>query len=82
MWRAILSVITAPITAPTFFHTYVADVFTSMVKGETFAVHMAGVFPTLFHYGCIVFLIPASTSLFQSFRIFYGQFVSLHPVIF
>ncbi len=32
IWKAILAVVTAPLTAPTFFHTYVADVFTSMVK--------------------------------------------------
>lgn len=32
LWQAIFKVITAPITKPTFFHTYCADVFTSMVK--------------------------------------------------
>jgi hypothetical protein len=32
LWQAILSVVTAPLTLPTFFHTYVADIFTSMVK--------------------------------------------------
>lgn len=32
LWRAIFKVITAPLTKPTFFHTYCADVFTSMVK--------------------------------------------------
>ena len=32
MWKAIWHVITAPITSPTFFHTYIADIFTSMVK--------------------------------------------------
>ncbi len=32
MWVAIFKVVTAPLTKPTFFHTYCADVFTSMVK--------------------------------------------------
>ena len=32
MWRAIGAVVTAPLSSPSFFHTYVADVFTSMVK--------------------------------------------------
>mmetsp|Transcript_6754 Transcript_6754/g.18852 ORF Transcript_6754/g.18852 Transcript_6754/m.18852 type:complete len:883 (-) Transcript_6754:92-2740(-) len=32
LWVAIWEVITAPLTSPKFFHTYVADVFTSMVK--------------------------------------------------
>jgi len=32
LWRAIFAVITAPLTSPTFFHTYIADVMTSMVK--------------------------------------------------
>lgn len=32
MWDAIMKVWTAPLSSPTFFHTYVADVFTSMVK--------------------------------------------------
>jgi hypothetical protein len=32
LWHAIFQVISAPITKPTFFHTYVADIFTSMVK--------------------------------------------------
>jgi len=32
MWAAIARVVTAPVTSPIFFHTYVADVFTSMVK--------------------------------------------------
>jgi len=32
LWVAIWEVITAPLTSPNFFHTYVADVFTSMVK--------------------------------------------------
>ena len=32
LWKSIVAVITAPVTAPSFFHTYVADVFTSMVK--------------------------------------------------
>jgi hypothetical protein len=32
LWLAIWRVVTAPITSPKFFHTYVADVFTSMVK--------------------------------------------------
>jgi len=32
LWSAIIKVWTAPLTSPSFFHTYVADVFTSMVK--------------------------------------------------
>jgi len=32
LWIAIWEVVTAPLTSPKFFHTYVADVFTSMVK--------------------------------------------------
>ena len=32
MWRAIFEVVTAPMTAPTFFHGYVGDIFTSLVK--------------------------------------------------
>mmetsp|Transcript_15878 Transcript_15878/g.33577 ORF Transcript_15878/g.33577 Transcript_15878/m.33577 type:complete len:856 (-) Transcript_15878:67-2634(-) len=32
LWRAIRNVITAPLVSPTFFLTYVGDVFTSMVK--------------------------------------------------
>jgi len=32
MWRAIGAVVSAPLSSPSFFHTYVADVFTSMVK--------------------------------------------------
>lgn len=32
LWSAIREVITAPLTSPNFFHTYVADVFTSMIK--------------------------------------------------
>jgi len=44
LWRAIFSVITAPITAPTLFHTYIADVFTSMVK----------VFQDILWTGCFV----------------------------
>lgn len=44
MWKAIFHVISAPITAPTFFHTYIADVFTSMVK----------VFQDLFWTACFI----------------------------
>ena len=32
MWEAIWQVITAPLHSPSFFHGYVGDVFTSMVK--------------------------------------------------
>ena len=32
LWQAILKVICAPLHSPTFFHTYVGDVFTSIVK--------------------------------------------------
>lgn len=32
MWSAILKVVTAPFNSPSFFHGYIADVFTSMVK--------------------------------------------------
>jgi hypothetical protein len=32
MWEAVRFVVTAPMTSPTFFHGYVGDVFTSMVK--------------------------------------------------
>ena len=32
MWKAIVSVVSSPITSPSFIHTYIADVFTSMVK--------------------------------------------------
>jgi len=32
LWKAIREVISAPLTSPTFFNIYVADVFTSMVK--------------------------------------------------
>jgi hypothetical protein len=32
MWQTIWEVVTAPMTAPSFFHGYVGDIFTSMVK--------------------------------------------------
>lgn len=32
LWKAIWEVVSAPIYSPTFFHTYVGDIFTSMVK--------------------------------------------------
>lgn len=32
MWKSIWQVITAPMTSPTFYHGYVGDIFTSMVK--------------------------------------------------
>lgn len=32
MWESIWHVITAPTTSPTFFHGYVGDIFTSLVK--------------------------------------------------
>lgn len=32
MWKLIFEVVTAPLTSPTFFTIYIADVFTSMVK--------------------------------------------------
>ena len=32
MWKAISKVVTAPLHAPSFFHGYVGDIFTSMVK--------------------------------------------------
>jgi xenotropic and polytropic retrovirus receptor 1 len=32
LWHAVFSAITAPFTKPTFFYTYIADVFCSMVK--------------------------------------------------
>lgn len=32
LWRTMGEVVVAPLVSPTFFHTYVADVFTSMVK--------------------------------------------------
>jgi len=32
LWRGIGAVISTPLISPTFFHTYIADVFTSMVK--------------------------------------------------
>lgn len=32
MWETIGQVVTAPMTGPTFFHGYVGDIFTSMVK--------------------------------------------------
>lgn len=32
MWEAILDVVTAPLKSPTFFHGYIGDIFTSMVK--------------------------------------------------
>lgn len=32
MWHTIWEVVTAPMTAPSFFHGYVGDIFTSMVK--------------------------------------------------
>mmetsp|Transcript_47140 Transcript_47140/g.87573 ORF Transcript_47140/g.87573 Transcript_47140/m.87573 type:complete len:581 (-) Transcript_47140:544-2286(-) len=32
MWRAIWEVVSAPLYSPKFFHTYVGDIFTSMVK--------------------------------------------------
>ena len=44
MWKAIGAVVTAPLSAPTFFQTYVADVFTSMVK----------VFQDILWTGCFV----------------------------
>jgi hypothetical protein len=32
MWEAVLDVVTAPLKSPTFFHGYIGDIFTSMVK--------------------------------------------------
>ena len=32
LWKAIGCVVSAPLSSPSFYHTYVADVFTSMVK--------------------------------------------------
>jgi len=32
MWKSIFLVVTAPMTSPSFFHGYVGDLFTSMVK--------------------------------------------------
>lgn len=32
MWQNIWNVVTAPVTSPTFFHGYIGDIFTSMVK--------------------------------------------------
>jgi EXS family len=32
MWKTIWEVVTAPSTSPSFFHGYVGDIFTSMVK--------------------------------------------------
>lgn len=32
MWKTIIQVITSPYTSPSFFHGYVGDIFTSMVK--------------------------------------------------
>ncbi len=32
MWESVWQVITAPMSSPTFFHGYVGDIFTSMVK--------------------------------------------------
>ena len=32
MWQSIFNVITAPMHSPNFFHSYVGDIFTSMVK--------------------------------------------------
>lgn len=32
MWQTVYKVVTAPLHSPTFFHTYVGDIFTSMVK--------------------------------------------------
>ncbi len=32
MWHTVYKVVTAPLHSPTFFHTYVGDIFTSMVK--------------------------------------------------
>ena len=44
LWKGIGAVITAPLTTPTFFYTFVADVFTSMVK----------VFQDIFWSGCFI----------------------------
>ena len=32
MWQTVYKVISSPLNSPTFFHTYVGDIFTSMVK--------------------------------------------------
>ena len=32
MWQTIYKVVSSPLHSPTFFHTYVGDIFTSMVK--------------------------------------------------
>ena len=32
MWKAIWLVVTTPMTSPVFFHSYIGDIFTSMVK--------------------------------------------------
>lgn len=32
LWRAIFLVVSAPLSSPTFYHSYVGDVFTSMIK--------------------------------------------------
>jgi hypothetical protein len=34
MWEAIYKVVTAPMHSPSFFHGYMGDIGTSMVKGE------------------------------------------------
>eukprot|EP00978_Attheya_sp_CCMP212_P013021 scaffold32493_cov59-Attheya_sp.AAC.4 len=39
LWQAIWRVVTAPITSPKFFHTYVADVFTSMIQPTQYDTH-------------------------------------------
>jgi len=45
LWRAIAAVLSAPLTTPTFFHTYLADIFTSLVK----------VFQDIFWTLCFIF---------------------------
>lgn len=32
MWRAVGAIVLSPLTAPSFFQVYTADVFTSMIK--------------------------------------------------
>lgn len=64
MWTAIFAVISSPLTAPTFFHTYIADVFTSMVK----------VFQDILWTGCFIasrdFMIsePSSSDMLLTYK--------------
>ena len=76
MWHNIWRVCTAPMHSPTFFHNYIGDIFTSMVKGKFKSVQHSENF-----YLCVYSLVaPNSVSLnVQFFKIWHGHSVLWFP---